>query len=99
MADLEKRVKSSKELVEELFSFLNKEKCSIRLLNVKVSTDTEESRWYCDVNLSYDGECLKILENENLVNYDFSKLKQIKIRPFYYAACIGNKNLVFHLEN
>lgn len=98
MADLEKKVKSTKELIDTLLAFIDKEKCAIRLLNLKVVTEVTESRWYCDVNISYDGENLCIIENGVSIFFKSDELKKIKIRPFYYAACIGNKNLVFHLD-
>ena len=101
MNDFEITVSNGKELVETLIEFVQKEKCNIRLMNVKVKTVTEpESAWYCDVELQEGAEgslLIKGLDDEE--TFPSEQLVYVKVRPFYYAACIGNKNLVFHIEH
>jgi len=48
MNDFEKEVPDVDCLISELFNFLEKEKCTIRLINIKLYTLMEESRWYCN---------------------------------------------------
>lgn len=98
MIDFEKEVPSVDSLIRELFNFLEKEKCAIRLINIKLYTLMEESRWYYDVKLEMHHRKLLVKELESVYYFDCEQIKMIKIRPFYFAACIGNKNLIFTIK-
>jgi len=98
MNDFEKEVPDVDCLISELFNFLEKEKCTIRLINIKLYTLTEESRWYYDIKLELQDRKLLVKELENVYYFGCEQIEKIKVRPFYFAACIGNKNLVFTIK-
>lgn len=95
MNDFEKIVPDIDSLIRELLNYIEKEKCIIRLINIKLHTQSEESRWYYDVKLEVHHRKLLVKELESVYYFDCEQITMVKVRPFYFAACIGNKNLVF----
>ena len=56
-----------------------------------------ESPWLYDITLSAAQDGLIISEkNGQTIKLDNSRLDYVKLRPFYYAACIGFKAFVLY---
>lgn len=58
----------------------------------------EESRWLFNIAYQVDGDELLIIEQEQDAEYRFplNQVEYLKLRPFYFAACIGFKAFVFY---
>ena len=60
----------------------------------------EESRWLFNIVYRVDGDDLLIIEQEqdNEMRLPLHQVEYLKLRPFYFAACIGFKAFVFYNE-
>ena len=58
----------------------------------------EESRWLFNIVYRVDGDDLLIVEQEqdSEIRLPFHQVEYLKLRPFYFAACIGFKAFVFY---
>ena len=58
----------------------------------------EESRWLFNIAYRVDGDDLLIIEQEqdNEMRLPLHQVEYLKLRPFYFAACIGFKAFVFY---
>lgn len=58
----------------------------------------EESRWLFNIVYRVDGDDLLIVEQEqdNEMCLPLHQVEYLKLRPFYFAACIGFKAFVFY---
>jgi len=58
----------------------------------------EESRWLFNIAYRVDGEDLLIIEQEqdSEIRLPLVQVEYLKLRPFYFAACIGFKAFVFY---
>ncbi len=86
-------------LLADCMDFLNRDKKKIRYINVKWMDEAGiESRWYYNVYIQQEKDDFVIYnvdEYDEAVRVPLNRLKQLKIRPYYYAACVGFKNIVF----
>jgi len=58
----------------------------------------EESRWLFNIAYRVDGNDLLIVEQEqdSEIRLPLHQVEYLKLRPFYFAACIGFKAFVFY---
>ena len=58
----------------------------------------EESRWLFNIVYRVAGDDLLIIEQEqdNEMRLPLHQVEYLKLRPFYFAACIGFKAFVFY---
>jgi len=58
----------------------------------------EESRWLFNIAYRVDGNDLLIIEQEqdSEIRLPLVQVEYLKLRPFYFAACIGFKAFVFY---
>ena len=58
----------------------------------------EESRWLFNIAYQIDGDDLLIVEQEqdHEIRLPLNQVEYLKLRPFYFAACIGFKAFVFY---
>lgn len=71
----------------------------IRYVNGKYKLIGEaESRWLYNISYQVDGDTLFLVEQEQDVelHLPLDKVEYLKLRPFYFAACIGFKAFVFY---
>lgn len=71
----------------------------IRYVNGKYKLIGEaESRWLYNISYQVDGDALFLIEQEQDVELrlPLDKVEYLKLRPFYFAACIGFKAFVFY---
>ncbi len=59
-----------------------------------------ESRWLYNIRYTVEGETLLLTEQEQdkEVRLPLAQVEYLKLRPFYFAACIGFKAFVFYNE-
>ncbi len=57
-----------------------------------------ESRWLYNIAYQVDGDDLLIVEQEQDTEFrlPLQNVEYLKLRPFYFAACIGFKAFVFY---
>ena len=60
----------------------------------------EESRWLFNIAYRVDGEDLLIVEQEqdSEIRLPLHQVEYLKLRPFYFAACIGFKAFIFYID-
>ena len=60
----------------------------------------EESRWLFNIAYRVDGEDLLIIEQEqdSEIRLPLHQVEYLKLRPFYFAACIGFKAFIFYID-
>ena len=71
----------------------------IRYINGRYKLVGEaESRWLFNIAYRVDGDDLVIVEQEQDGEFRFplNQVEYLKLRPFYFAACIGFKAFVFY---
>lgn len=71
----------------------------IRYVNGKYKLIGEaESCWLYNISYQVDGDALLLIEQEQDVELrlPLDKVEYLKLRPFYFAACIGFKAFVFY---
>lgn len=71
----------------------------IRYINSRYKLcDEKESRWLYNIRYQVDGEDLLIIEQEQdkEIRLPLEQVEYLKLRPFYFAACIGFKAFVFY---
>lgn len=71
----------------------------IRYINGRYKLCGEaESRWLYNIRYAVDGDILLISEQEQdrEVRLPLAQVEYLKLRPFYFAACIGFKAFVFY---
>ena len=59
-----------------------------------------ESRWLYNIRYEVDGADLLLVEQEqdHEVRLPLNQVEYLKLRPFYFAACIGFKAFVFYQD-
>lgn len=73
----------------------------IRYVNGRYKLRGEkESPWLYNISYTVAGDRLRIVEEEQdrEVELPLAQVEYLKLRPFYYAACIGFKAFVFYNE-
>lgn len=71
----------------------------IRYVNGKYKLIGEaESRWLYNISYQVNGDTLFLVEQEQDAELylPLDKVEYLKLRPFYFAACIGFKAFVFY---
>ena len=71
----------------------------IRYVNGRYKLRGEkESPWLYNISYMVAGDRLRIVEEEQdrEVELPLTQVEYLKLRPFYYAACIGFKAFVFY---
>lgn len=74
----------------------------IRYVNGRYKLRGEkESRWLYNICYEMEDTMLRITEQEqdNEIVLPLEQVEYLKLRPFYYAACIGFKAFVFYNQN
>ena len=74
----------------------------IRYVNGRYKLRGEkESRWLYNISYVVDGEDLLLIEQEQdkELRLPLEQVEYLKLRPFYFAACIGFKAFVFYNES
>ena len=58
----------------------------------------KESPWLYNISYGVEGDWLRIVEEEQdrELELPLTQVEYLKLRPFYYAACIGFKAFVFY---
>ncbi len=72
----------------------------LKYVNLKYKRKNEpESQWLYNINFYKSNEkCIVEFENsdENFLELPLDALEFLKIRPYYIAACVGFKNIIFY---
>ena len=71
----------------------------IRYVNGRYKLRGEkESPWLYNISYGVEGDWLRIVEEEQdrELELPLTQVEYLKLRPFYYAACIGFKAFVFY---
>lgn len=71
----------------------------IRYINGKYKLVGEvESRWLFNISYQIEGSDLLLVEQEQdmMLRLPLDQVEYLKLRPFYFAACIGFKAFVFY---
>lgn len=71
----------------------------IRYINARYKLQGQkESKWLYNISYAVDGEYLLLVEQEQgkEIRLLLEQVEYLKLRPFYYAACIGFKAFVFY---
>lgn len=71
----------------------------LKFVNLKYKLKNEsESGWFYDVNFSTEGNSCIInfpRADRNNIILPLERLEYFKLRPYYVAACVGFKNIIF----
>lgn len=101
--DITETFKSTDELVAAAHAFITRDEAQIRFVNLRYTLYNErESRWFYHVDFKIDDGHLKVWDCDTgdvVLRLPTERLHRLKIRPYYYAACVGFKNLVFVVED
>lgn len=71
----------------------------IRYVNARYKLQREkESSWLYNISYAVDGTDLLLVEQEQEreIRLPLTQVEYLKLRPFYYAVCIGFKAFVFY---
>lgn len=96
--DWQEYFQSPREMVQTINARLEREKELIRYVNLRYRLYGQaETKWLYDVTLKLQGEDLQ-LETGDGKQYvlPLDAVEYIKLRPFYYAACVGFKEFTFY---
>ena len=96
--DWEEYFPSARALAEAIDERLCADKERINYVNLRYKLFGEkESSWLYDISLSFKGDCFIIKEKCGAtVVLNVEDLEYLKLRPFYFAACIGFKAFVLY---
>ena len=96
--DWQEYFQSPREMVETINTRLEREKELIRYVNLRYRLYGQaETKWLYDVTLTLAGEELLLTTGDGKqYALPLNEVEYIKLRPFYYAACIGFKAFVFY---
>ena len=87
-------------MVEGAKARIEGESKPIRYINGRYKLKGEkEGRWLYNIVYRAEGDELVIVEQEKEgeIRVPFKDMEYLKLRPYYYAACIGFKAFVFHI--
>lgn len=101
--DLMESFSNTHDMIAAAQNFITKEAEQIRFVNLRYTLYNEkESRWFYHVDFKIVDNRLVVWESDTedeLFRLSTERLYCLKIRPYYYAACVGFKNLVFIVDN
>ena len=89
---------SAREMVQTIQKRLAQEKEAIRYVNLRYRCYGQaESKWLYDVTMTLEGENVILSTGDGRQeSLPLLKVEYIRLRPFYYAACVGFKELYFY---
>ncbi len=96
--DWQEYFQNPREMVETINTRLEREKELIRYVNLRYRLYGQaETKWLYDVTLTLAGEELLLTTGDGKqYALPLNEVEYIKLRPFYYAACVGFKEFTFH---
>ncbi|MDO4281964.1 MAG: hypothetical protein Q4C56_10070 [Peptococcaceae bacterium] len=102
MNDREISCASPQAMVEEAHQTIYESLGKLKYVNMKFKTrGNRESGWLYNVDFSHDGENMIITfpnSDQEAQHIALNNLEYLKLRPYYKAACIGFKNIVFYSD-
>ena len=89
---------NAREMVETIEKRLTTEGELIRYVNLRYKlTGEQETKWLYDVVLTLWDDTLTLKTGDGqLISLALADLAYIKLRPYYYAACVGFKEFAFY---
>lgn len=88
------------EMIEAAHQMIYESMGKLKYVNLKYKVkDTTESGWLYNVDFEVqDDKCLiKFLNaDEEPISLQVDEIDYIKLRPYYIAACVGFKNIIFY---
>ena len=88
------------EMIEAAHQMIYESLGKLKYVNLKYKVkDTAESGWLYNVDFGIqDKNCLiKFLNaDEDPISLPVDKIDYFKLRPYYIAACVGFKNIIFY---
>lgn len=103
MMDWEEYFPSALLMMNAIEERLLTDKERINYVNIRYKLlNSKESAWIYDITLKYhDGQIIITSKDGEVISLNENELDYLKIRPFYFAACIGFKAFVLypHLNN
>ena len=97
--DWEEYFPDGKSMVAGAQARLKADEGRIRYVNGKYKClDSNESGWLYNITFSVQDDELVIVEQEqnNVVRLPLAQVEYLKLRPYYFAACIGFKAFIFY---
>ena len=96
--DWEEYFPTAESLAQAVAERLYADKERINYVNLRYKKFSEkESAWLYDVTISFCDNCFTVTEKcGTSVTLAADDLEYLKIRPFYFAACIGFKAFVLY---
>ena len=96
--DWQKYFRDAREMVQTINTRLEQEKDLIRYVNLRYRLYGQaETKWLYDVILQLQGEEVLLTTGDGKQYIlPLGEIEYIKLRPFYYAACVGFKEFTFH---
>lgn len=98
MMDWEEYFPSALLMMNAIEERLLADKERINYVNIRYKLlDSKESAWIYDITLKYhDGQIIITSKDGATIAIKENELDYLKIRPFYFAACIGFKAFVLY---
>lgn len=97
--DWKEHFSDAQTMITTLEQRLARDQASIRYTNLKYKLFNEsETKWLYNVALQYDHEAVTIIQQDNgqIITIPFDRIEFFRVRPFYYAACIGSKSFILY---
>lgn len=98
MMDWEEYFPSALLMMKAIDERLLADKERINYVNIRYKLlDEKESAWIYDITLKYhDSQIIIISKDGEVITLAENELDYLKIRPFYFAKCIGFKAFVLY---
>ena len=96
--DWQEYFQDGRQMVETINQRLEREKTLIRYVNLRYRLYGQaETKWLYDVTLQVQDENVVIATgDEQQLVLPLDEIEYIRLRPFYYAACVGFKEFSFY---
>ena len=88
----------AREMAKAISTRLEREKELIRYVNLRYRLQGQaETKWLYDITLTLtEDQLLLTTGDDKHYALPLDEIDYIKLRPFYYAACVGFKELTFY---
>lgn len=100
MIDKEIVCNGPREMIEAAHQTIYESLGKLKYVNLKYKcAGAAESAWLYNVDFAAEGEdCVITFLNADTepIVVDLSSLEYFKLRPYYIAACVGFKNIIFY---
>lgn len=100
MIDKEIVCNDPREMIEAAHQTIYESLGKLKYVNLKYKcVGAAESAWLYNVDFAAEGEdCVITFLNADAepIVVDLSSLEYFKLRPYYIAACVGFKNIIFY---